>query len=129
MANYPPKLRAEILRRANQVQQTMPAKAEESPLEERFRYYWKLCRGPVIVEQHKFCEERKWAFDFAILNKKIAIEIEGGRHKGRHTSAKGFANDCIKYQEAWLHGWTVLRLCDLQINVEVIRKIVERIQP
>jgi very-short-patch-repair endonuclease len=49
-------------------------------------------------------------FDFAIVDKKIAIEIEGGIHtNGRHTRGVGFQNDMIKYNKAAELGWVVLR--------------------
>lgn len=49
--------------------------------------------------EFKFHDERKWRFDFAWVEKKIAIEIQGGiwiGKSGSHTSRKGFENDCEK---------------------------------
>jgi very-short-patch-repair endonuclease len=54
---------------------------------------------------------RKWRFDFAVIEKKIAIEAEGGvwMSQSRHTTGKGFNGDCEKYNSAILQGWRVLR--------------------
>lgn len=66
--------------------------------------------GFTTVPEHKFCETRKWRFDFAILDKKIGIEIEGGTFsRGRHTRPLGFRNDCEKYNMATALGWRVYR--------------------
>lgn len=60
-------------------------------------------------EEYRFCE-RKWRFDFAIPERMIAIEVEGGvMNGGRHTRPIGFLNDCIKYNTATAMGWKVYR--------------------
>ena len=58
-----------------------------------------------------------WRFDFAIPDKKIAIECEGGTWtNGRHTRGAGFENDCNKYNNAALLGWKVYRFTGSQIR-------------
>lgn len=59
----------------------------------------------------KFCEGRKWAFDFAFPESMIAIEVEGGTSfgKSRHSRGEGFENDCRKYNAAMALGWRVFR--------------------
>lgn len=60
--------------------------------------------------EYRFCHERKWRFDFAWPDRKVAVEIEGGLYKGgRHTSIIGFEGDCEKYNAAAMKGWMVLR--------------------
>ena len=62
------------------------------------------------VTEHKFHLTRKWRFDYANVEKKIAIEIEGGVWvAGRHTRGKGYINDLEKYNQAQLLGWRVFR--------------------
>ena len=72
-----------------------------------------LCRSDLKVEcikEHKFHPIRKWRFDYAIPEHKIAIEVEGGVWTGgRHTSPKGFLGDIEKYNAATVMGWRVLR--------------------
>lgn len=63
-----------------------------------------------FVEEHRFHPDRKWRFDFAILEHRIAIEYEGIHSgKSRHTTRGGYAGDVEKYREAAKLGWTVLR--------------------
>ena len=66
--------------------------------------------GTEIESEVMFCKGRKFRFDFAIVGKKIAIEIEGGIYtNGRHTRGAGFAKDMEKYNLAIENGWVVLR--------------------
>lgn len=64
------------------------------------------------VREHRFHDKRRWRFDFAHLELKLAIEVEGlcaEWQKSRHTTNKGYTEDCEKYNAAALLGWTVLR--------------------
>lgn len=54
--------------------------------------------------------DRKWRFDFAWVQQKVALEIEGGVYvSGRHSRGVGMEADMEKYAEAALRGWTVIR--------------------
>lgn len=72
-----------------------------------------LCKrvlGVECVKEYRFHDKRKWRFDYAIPEHKIAIEVEGGVWTGgRHTSPKGFLGDMEKYNTATVMGWRVLR--------------------
>jgi hypothetical protein len=76
-------------------------------------WLWKEHDIDPPVREFKFCEDRKWMFDFAWPKKMVAVEIEGGvwakNSKSRHTTGTGFANDCEKYNWATVAGWKVLR--------------------
>lgn len=61
---------------------------------------------------------RRWAFDVAFPEYKIAVEIEGlivrrigGQlvTMGRHSTITGFREDCEKYAAAAILGWSVIR--------------------
>lgn len=71
------------------------------------------------VREYKFCSARKWRADFCCQGKvKVLVEVEGGTFmaKSRHTTGKGFAQDCLKYAEAMMLGYIVLRCTPQQID-------------
>ena len=66
---------------------------------------------PEPVREHRFAPPRRWRFDFAWPDRRIALEVEGGTWSGgRHVRGRGYANDCTKYNAAVLLGWRVLRV-------------------
>jgi very-short-patch-repair endonuclease len=68
--------------------------------------------GITFEPEYKFHPTRKWRFDFADVENKIAIEIEGGVWtRGRHTRGSGYIKDVEKYNAATVCGWKVLRYC------------------
>jgi hypothetical protein len=69
-----------------------------------------LVKFPAFEEEFKFLENRKFRFDFAWPDKKVAVEVEGGVYSNsRHTSGSGFTKDCEKYNLAAANGWSVYR--------------------
>ena len=73
--------------------------------------------GCDVVKEYRFHPIRRWRFDYAIIDKKIAIEIEGGAFtQGRHTRGVGFVNDMEKYNNAVLLGWRILRFTPEQMK-------------
>ena len=65
---------------------------------------------PAPETEYKFHPERKWRYDYAWPDAKVALEVEGGVWSGgRHTSARGFLKDMEKYNAAAALGWKVLR--------------------
>lgn len=72
---------------------------------------------PDTVAEYKFCETRKFRFDFYIPSLNCAIEYEGILSaKARHTSITGFSKDCEKYNLACVLGFKVLRYTALNLN-------------
>lgn len=61
--------------------------------------------------EYKFHPTRKWRFDYAWPNHKVALEIEGGVWtRGRHTRGSGFIGDMEKYNNAAMLGWRIIRI-------------------
>ncbi len=83
--------------------------------------------GLTCVKEFRFHNKRKWRFDYAIPEHKVAIEVEGGVWTGgRHTSPRGFLNDIEKYNTATLMGWKLLRTTPGQLfNVATFAMIQE----
>lgn len=66
---------------------------------------------PEPVFEHRFHEIRKWRFDLAWPEHKLALEVEGGVWtQGRHTRSSGFIRDMDKYNTATMLGWRILRV-------------------
>ncbi len=105
-------------------------------------------------EEYQFHPKRRWRFDFAYPDIKLAIEIEGSvfgrnvycntcgkpvtrrlktgrtvtiREGGRHTSGAGYEKDCEKYNNAVLLGWRVLRFPTSLKLEDIINTIEEAI--
>ena len=73
--------------------------------------------GIEIIPEYKFHPKRKWRFDFAIVDYKIAIEIEGGLWlRGRHNRPVTMIKDFEKYNEAAKLGWRLLKYTPEQIG-------------
>lgn len=76
--------------------------------------FTKLAEGELhtqVVAEYKFHPTRRWRFDYALPQHRIALEVEGGVWTGgRHTRAKGFLGDVEKYNAATILGWRVLRV-------------------
>ncbi len=79
----------------------------------------KLARLPEPVVELKFHPVRKWRFDFAFADKKLAIEYQGGvYYKGMgHQTTAGMERDCLKFSSAAALGWRVM-----PINAGMVRR-------
>lgn len=73
---------------------------------------------PVQPErEYRFHPERRWRLDFAWVEEKIALEIEGGIYvAGRHGRGAGIAGDIEKGNAAVLLGWRLLRATNHMIE-------------
>lgn len=68
-------------------------------------------KGLEIVKEHRFCPSRRWRFDYAIIDLKIAVEVDGAVWVGgRHNRAAGYVADMEKLNIAASMGWLVLRI-------------------
>ena len=97
---------------------------------EMFRRKLSAFSGCEIEPEHVFYQGRRWRLDFAIVDLKIGIEIEGGVWtNGRHTRGNGFIEDMEKYNAAATLGWVILRFTPQDLNkittFETVKKVVE----
>lgn len=96
---------------------------KKSHIEETIFNNIKLSGFPLPEREFRFNPNRRWRFDFAYPENKIAIEAEGGIWSGgRHTRGSGFIKDCQKYNSAVILGWKVLRYTHDNAN-EVINDL------
>lgn len=84
---------------------------------------------PEAVTEYRFHPTRKWRFDWAIVQCKIAIEQQGGLFvQGRHSRGAGVMRDMEKLNHAVLDGWRVLLFTPQQVKsgeaAEWVRKLL-----
>lgn len=69
------------------------------------------------IPEYRFHPTRRWRFDRAWPQQRVAVEIEGGVFvQGRHTRGPAFEADCEKYAAALVLGWRVLRVTPRQVK-------------
>lgn len=95
--------------------------SSQSTIEALFYNQVSLPGFATCESEHRFHPERRWRFDFVFPKYNLAVEIEGGTYshgrrnklghtmKSRHLTPTGFYQDCEKYAEAAIQGWSVLR--------------------
>jgi very-short-patch-repair endonuclease len=87
------------------------------------------CRAENLIPETEFCFHpvRKWRFDFAWPEQKIAVEVEGLSNTfSRHSTISGYREDCHKYNAAVSLGWKVLRYTtDMVLSGEAIDGVLE----
>jgi len=123
-----------------QVSAALQPKRKKQDLEQKFLDVWmaytttKLIGFDPPVREFRFVPPRRWRFDFAFPNRKVAVEIEGlvskwNRHEqGHHQTTEGYRSDCEKYREASKLGWLVLRYTGqelVQRPVQIVEEVVE----
>lgn len=121
-----------------------PTKGKESAETDLFTLLVRTDLRLKCIKELAFCPGRKWRFDYALPEVKIAVEVEGGTFKkrtyrnkegvlitttgGRHNSATGFLNDMEKYNEAAVLGWRLLRVTPDKLittsTIEMIRRAI-----
>lgn len=79
--------------------------ASLSRIEETLALHIRANHLPLPEREFRFDEERRWRFDFAWPDRKLAVECEGGVHRIEDR----FTRDCEKYNAAQQAGWIVLR--------------------
>lgn len=86
----------------------------------KFRLLCATSGLPLPEVEHRFAApERRWRFDYAWVEEKVALEVEGGVWSGgRHTRGSGYLLDMEKYNNAALRGWTLLRTTPKQLCTE-----------
>ena len=79
--------------------------------------YWANEKSVELAQEYKFCEERKWRFDWAFPALKIAVEYNGiMSKKSRHTTVTGYSKDMEKINAAQSLGWKVLQYTPLNFK-------------
>lgn len=113
----------------------MPGRTRQKPKSDKithdaFTALLKSETGADFVMEHRFHPVRRWRFDYASPDIKVAVEIDGGVFRyGRHNHPTGYISDMEKLDEAASMGWLVLRFITddkfKRSTIDTIRRTVE----
>lgn len=101
--------------------------SKASKLHNKFKLVWStIPRAPELQEEVAVVPDRKYRFDFANTEAKVAIEIQGGIWtKGGHSTGKGILRDTRKGREAIFAGWTLFQVCADDITFPELSRIAD----
>lgn len=86
---------------------------------------WCNDRGYELVEEFKFCPDRKWRADWYIPALKLLCEYEGlFAEKSRHTTMSGYTADTEKYSKASQMGFGLIRVTAMNYKT-ILEKLTE----
>jgi very-short-patch-repair endonuclease len=91
---------------------------------------WLNLVGEIPTREFRFHDKRRWRIDYAFVNYRIAVEIQGGiwMKKGGHTTGKGYRRDTEKLNALTLAGWRVLWYPPEAIDFKQIKELIEKIK-
>lgn len=99
-----------------------------SKLEDEFEFQLKALKLTGYVREHRFHETRRWRFDFAFPEQKLAVEIHGAIFtQGRHSRGKGIEGDMEKINAAQELGWNVYCVSGGMVKSGQAVSMVERL--
>lgn len=103
-------------------------------MESKSQMFCRVVRAILKIElqrEYRFHQVRKFRFDFAIPEHRIAIEMDGGvwmKGGGRHNRPAGFLKDMEKFNLAATMGWRVVRVTPRDLltsrTLDMIRDLV-----
>ena len=101
-----------------------------SQLEAELALHIKALGLPEPIREYQAIKGRKFRFDFAWLEQRLLVEVNGGTYtKGAHSTGQGIRRDYEKGNLATLAGWRVLSFDGKSVKsgeaVEVIRQALE----
>ncbi len=78
----------------------------------------------------RFTLKRKWKLDFFWRRERVGLEVEGlnrfSEHPGQHRSVEGFTDNCVKYSEAAIAGFLLVRVTTAQVEDGTMADLVRR---
>lgn len=107
------------------------AAAKRRALEDRLELQMRAHGLPTPEREYRFHDVRRWRFDFAWPELRVAVEVDGGTWAaGRHNRGAGFEGDAEKLNAATALGWRVFRYTATRVRsgwaVNEIRVELER---
>lgn len=95
-------------------------------------FFCKLVKAELgldVTLEHKFHDTRRWRFDYAILDHKIAIEKDGGvwmKGGGAHSRPQNIIRDMEKLTQASVLGWVVIRRVPNELNTTETMNLIRQ---
>lgn len=90
-----------------------PEKRKQMPKEKRWlnmHMDYLAENGMKVMREYRFHPTRRWRFDYAFPDYKVAVEFDGLFGGKAHTSVRMVAKDSEKMNQAALLGWIVVRV-------------------
>lgn len=98
---------------AAEIDRAIKLAKQRAKTEENATTFKLLCKAnglPIPVREFRFHPTRQWEADFAFVDEKVLLEVEGGAWSGgRHTRGSGYLLDMGKYNAATLMGYKLFR--------------------
>ena len=83
---------------------------------------------PPFVREYRFHVERKYRFDFAWVDRKVAVEIDGGIFNGgAHSNPMNILRDMQKGNLATMEGWRVLHYTPADVKCGIAIKGIKQL--
>ena len=99
-----------------------------STLEELFAFQATAAGLPAFEREVCVIPGRKFRFDFAFIEQKLLVEIQGGTYNGgAHGRGVGINRDYEKGNLAVMHGWRVLQFDTKQVKSGEALNVTEKI--
>lgn len=110
------------------LQPKKPRQPADTSLEDNLAFQIKAAGLPHPGRQLRFmAPERQFKFDFAWTERMLAAEVDGGRWvNGAHVRGEHFHSDCVKYDEAVVRGWRVMRFDESMVEDGTALRYLER---
>ena len=98
-----------------------------SDLEDKLEFQLKSAKITGFTREYKFHPKRRWRLDFAWVDKKIGVEVEGGIWLPRsgHNTGVGISRDVEKGNALTLLGWKLIRVTGKMIKNGEALNIIE----
>jgi very-short-patch-repair endonuclease len=82
---------------------------------------------PTPEMEYRFHPERRWRFDLAWPDLKVAVEVDGGGFvQGRHSRGMGIERDSEKFSTSAAHGWRVFRVTPRMVRDGAALALIEK---
>ena len=107
----------DALRDKTDAQTTISFMARQD-LENAFETRWLQLGGPNLLREYVVGgSPKKWRFDFALPERRLLIEIDGGQWQEKgHGYGMKMEDDFEKQNWATIEGWVIVRYCTTMIH-------------